>query len=326
MVIRLIIFVVLLSSSNAAKLPANVVPTKYLITLQTDFDKEILSYSGKVKIDVNVLIPTRDVLLNMHSSITVRDVDVYNPTTRFLDSNFSPTPPVNDIFTIRLDAVLAVGAYTIEMLFSGNLRNDGLGFFVMSFQNDSGGKDFVAATNFHTNYAHFTFPCFDEPQFLAKFNLEIKHNKSYIAISNKEIKQRIENVNNYATSIFEETESIPTYAFGFVVLNFRQVGPNAGRIEHRVYAQKKTIFGEFSKALSQGDMVIEMFHDLFGMPALNKLNQIILPGYADTPNGFHPCGIMLANETHLDNGDGSFSMLALIKSIARKYSVNYDYL
>jgi aminopeptidase N len=316
MVKQLTIWLLFLVLSEAAKLPENVVPSKYTITLQTDIDNRQMSFSGKVKIDVNILVPTQKILLNMHG-ITVSKVDVFNSKSHFIGSDFFLKPPVNEIITIGLDSIIPEGSYTVEMDFKGNFRNGTSGFFSSYLRNDEGLEEFAVVTNCHSGQnCRYIFPCFDEPQFLAKFNVEIKHNKNFVAISNTEIKKRAETMTAYVITSFQETQPISINAFGFAVLNFRQEGPNNVRIKHQVFAERKSVTsGEASTVLNQGDMVIEAFANLLGLPTISKLDQIILPNFVDTPDGYHPCGIMLAN---LDNNDDE---LEITKSIATKFSV-----
>jgi cytosol alanyl aminopeptidase len=315
--------VLFVAVANGSKAPT-VIPLKYTLQLVTDIEKGLTAYSGNVTIEVKVeKDDTSIIFLNMQG-LEITKVDVFNDTSHFIPDNFVVGPPNNEVITLRTNAFLSTGVYTIEMSFRGNLRNDSLGFF----SSVSGKENIIAATNFHSSFARYAFPCFDDPQFLVEFNLEIQHNKFFSAISSTKGKIFLLD-DEYAVTVFEKTDLIPIHAFGFAVQNYRDVGPNNMRIAHRVYAERLlSIDGKTTETLDQTDAIINLFYDLLGPPTIENLNQIIINDFIDSPYGFDPCTIMLGNQRHLINDDDKTSngdkLADATRIIATKYSVNYD--
>ncbi|MDA3781539.1 MAG: M1 family aminopeptidase, partial [Bacteroidales bacterium] len=86
--------------------------------------------------------------------------------------------------------------------------------------------------------ASTAFPCFDQPDMKAKFNLSLTIPKEWIAISNANLKDKIETDNN-KTYNFEKTELLSTYLFSFVVGKFNKVTKEQNGIEISMYHREK---------------------------------------------------------------------------------------
>lgn len=49
----------------------------------------------------------------------------------------------------------------------------------------------LGSTQFQTHHARRVFPCFDEPQYKAEFQLEITHHKSIKSLSNTRLMKSV---------------------------------------------------------------------------------------------------------------------------------------
>lgn len=320
MVIRAVLCLLLIYSVEAVKLPGDVIASKYNINLETDIGQGFYNYTGSVKIDVEVLVKTDCIVLHMND-LTAQKIELYNPAGLILRRDLI-AHTTNGITCIAMFPQLNAGAYRLEIQFDGFIRNDSLGFFARKFKDDIGSDAWIAATNFHSTYARFAFPCFDEPRFMASFALEIKHGKNYFALSSSEPLNVSETIDSkFVITSFKETIPMPTYAFGFAILPVRLSIPDL-KTSHRVFATPPN--NAFS-ALTEGDRIITIFEFLFQKPKVQKLDQIIIPDFEDPPYGFQPCGIMLANEKHIvDNfaTDKEEQKIEMMLSFARKYAVS----
>lgn len=319
MVIRAVLCLLLIYSIEA-RLPDDVIASKYEIILDTDIGEGLYNYSGRVKIDVEVLFKIDCIELHMND-LTAQRIELSNQAGMVLRRDLVASTS-NGLASITMFPQLNAGAYRLEIHFDGFIRNDSLGFFARKFKDDIGSDAWIAATNFHSTYARFAFPCFDEPRFMATFALEIKHDKNYFALSSSEQQNVTEIIDSrFVITTFKETIPMPTYAFGFAILPVRLSIPDL-KTSHRVFA---TPPNNAFAALTEGDRIITIFESLFQKPKVQKLDQIIIPGFEDPPYGFQPCGIMLANEKHIvDNfaTDKEEQKIEMMLSFARKYAVS----
>lgn len=319
MVFRAFLVLLLIRSIKAVKLSEKVIPSRYNVVLHTDIGQGLYNYTGRVKIDVDVLESIVEIVLHI-SDLTVQQIDVSNSSGHLLrrNLNFSESEGLSYII---LSPQLNPGAYSLEIWFDGFIRNDSLGFFAREYLDEKGDKNWMAATNFHSTYARFAFPCFDESQFSAKFSLEVKHDKKYFAVSSTEVRGQNE-IDKFVITTFEETFPLPTYAFGFAILPIKQNEMNVNKT-HRIHSVRPV--DALLSAMIEGDKIISRFELILGKPKVPKLDQIIIPGFDESPYGFQPCGIMLANEKHIMElvaPDKEARRLEMMISFAQKYAVN----
>ncbi|KAK3721404.1 hypothetical protein QZH41_018781 [Actinostola sp. cb2023] len=85
------------------------------------------------------------------------------------------------------DFLHANGTYQLFVTFNGMLATDNIGFYKQSYKTKSGQTRYFAVGLWNAPKA---FPCFDEPEFKAKFQLTIAHDKGLQAVSNMPIYER----------------------------------------------------------------------------------------------------------------------------------------
>ncbi|XP_065214650.1 aminopeptidase N-like [Planococcus citri] len=111
---------------------------------------------------------------------------------------------------------------TITILYSGEMRNDFKGLFRIQYE-ENGTKKLLAATQFEPTYARMVFPCFDEPQYSAKFAISIARYNDQTATSITPLSSTSEkdpNYNNRVWDTFQNTPPIPPYMVSFALHQF----------------------------------------------------------------------------------------------------------
>lgn len=76
------------------------------------------------------------------------------------------------------------GNYSLYLKFTSQLASELEGFYLSTYTTADGDKRYLATTHFEPTYARSAFPCFDEPQFKAKFKISIFRDRFHIALCN----------------------------------------------------------------------------------------------------------------------------------------------
>ena len=87
--------------------------------------------------------------------------------------------PVRETAELRFAESLPAGKTSLAIHFTGRVRDDLRGLYRIQ----SSGR-WYAATQFEGTYARMMFPCFDEPEYKATFDLTATIPKGSTAISN----------------------------------------------------------------------------------------------------------------------------------------------
>jgi puromycin-sensitive aminopeptidase len=258
------------SAASAERLPGDVVPVHYEISLSPDLGDG--SLAGSERISVQVVRPTTAVVLNsvdfalQHASI--RSAGVTRPATVVLDA-------ASETATLRLDAVLPPGEATIALDFSGRLRTDLRGLYV-----STGERRKYAVTQFEGTYARMAFPCFDEPAYKATFDLSVVVDDGDTAISNG----RIEAVRpgprpGKRTIRFTRSPRMSTYLVALAIGDFAcEEGMSDGILIRVCTVPGKQHLGRFALAMAQH--FLHWYNEWFAVRyPFGKLDMLAIPDY-----------------------------------------------
>ncbi|HZL08281.1 MAG TPA: M1 family metallopeptidase [Candidatus Dormibacteraeota bacterium] len=182
---------------------------------------------------------------------------------------------------VRLHAAETIypGDYTVTMEFSGEINRPMNGIYPCFFKHDGKDKKLIA-TQFESHHAREAFPCIDEPEAKAVFDLILTTPAGATALSNTPVKeQTVKDKKQHTT--FETTPRMSVYLLAFV---FGEMG----------YTEAKTADGITVRAYATPDNValtehgldvavrgLEFFGDYFGVPyPLQKLDMVALPDFS----------------------------------------------
>ncbi|XP_059138987.1 glutamyl aminopeptidase-like [Physella acuta] len=170
----------------STRLPRDVIPVHYDVTLFPNFYDGFGEFSGNSTIEVNVTSPTRYILLHVHTTyMNVTGTHVTDNTTGDeidVIRTFYHTP--HEFFVIQVGRDV-MGFVKLTLQFQGTLNKTLVGFYKSSYLNTLNGQTRnLAASKFEPTYARRAFPCFDEPNIKAEFTITLIHRPEYIALSN----------------------------------------------------------------------------------------------------------------------------------------------
>lgn len=251
-------------------------PNNYQLYL--DLDRENMNFTGKVTITgKKVSRPSQRITL--HS----KDLRIIGASIIKKDK----TGPVNiavdrinlqksyDEVRLHTKEQLYPGIYEITLEFAAAITKPMNGIYPCFFE--QGGQDKVLlATQFESHHAREAFPCIDEPEAKATFDLTLKTPSNETVIANTPVKTQ-----SAGLTSFETTPQMSTYLLAFVCgeLDYLEAKTKDGVIV-RTYATadnvKHTAF-----ALDVAVKCLEFYNEYFDIAyPLPKCDFIALPDFA----------------------------------------------
>ncbi|MBI3254410.1 MAG: M1 family peptidase, partial [Nitrosarchaeum sp.] len=170
------------------------------------------------------------------------------------------------------------GTAFVEIAFAGELNDRLLGFYRSQYK-QNGKTKYLATSQFEAADARRAFPCWDEPQAKATFDISIIAENKFTAISNMPIasKKKIKNKTIYK---FAKTPIMSTYLVYLAVGEFEYLTGKIGKTQVRVITTK----GNKSKgkySLDLGKKLLLSYEKYFGIKyPLPKLDLIAIPDFA----------------------------------------------
>jgi aminopeptidase N len=184
-----------------------------------------------------------------------------------------------DEVRLHADEMVYPGEYTVTMEFEGDVTKPMLGIYPCFFKHDEKEKKLIA-TQFESHHAREAFPCIDEPEAKATFDLTLTTPSSDTVLGNTPIKKQLIREGNHVTT-FETTPRMSTYLLAFVFgeLEYKEAKTKDG-VEIRTFATPDNIdLTDFG--LSVAVRCLEFFSDYFGVAyPLPKLDMVALPDFA----------------------------------------------
>jgi aminopeptidase N len=183
---------------------------------------------------------------------------------------------------LTLDASrLAVGDNPrIIVEFSGTITDPMHGLYPCYYEHD-GVKKELLATQFESHHAREVFPCIDEPEAKATFDLALTTEKGVSVLGNMPIKEQTEAQNSLVTT-FETTPKMSSYLLAFVVgeLQSKSTTTTSG-VTVTTWATKAQPADSLDFALDVAKRSIEFFDEYFGVPyPLPKADHVALPDFS----------------------------------------------
>jgi aminopeptidase N len=182
---------------------------------------------------------------------------------------------------VRLHAGQMVypGEYTVTIDFKGQITRNMNGIYPCFFEQGGKEKELVA-TQFESHHAREVFPCVDEPEAKATFDLMLTTPKGETVLANTPAKEA-HTKGSQTTTTFETTPKMSTYllAFAYGELGYKEAKTASG-VTVRTYATPDNVqFTDF--ALDTAVKALDFYTEYFGIPyPLPKCDMIALPDFA----------------------------------------------
>ena len=247
-------------------------PTNYKLTFEPDLKK--FTFDGSESISVNCKKSVN--VITMHCAELKIKSCVVKSGKKIIKSH----PKLNEKkeeLQIKLEEKV-VGSCVVELEFEGILNDRLLGFYRSKYE-QNGKTKYLATTQFEAADARRAFPCWDEPEAKATFEISIIADKKFTAISNMPVHSK-KKTGSKIIYAFQKTPLVSTYLIYLGVGEFEYLTGKAGKIQIRVVTTKGNISkGKFS--LDLGKKLLTSYEKYFGIKfPLPKLDLIAIPDFA----------------------------------------------
>jgi len=184
-----------------------------------------------------------------------------------------------DEVRLHTDGLIYPGTYEITLEFEGQIT-DAMNGLYPSRYSINGKDDIILGTQFESHHAREVFPCIDEPEAKATFDLTVTAEKNDTILGNTPVKSQ-EVRGTARTAVFEQTPIMSTYLLAFIAgdLHYKEARTKDG-VSIRAYSTVDKI-DQTDFALATAVKTLEFYNDYFDLPyPLPKLDMVALPDFA----------------------------------------------
>ena len=265
----------------AYRLPTSVRPHAYRLVLTPDLDRA--TFAGDVEIDITVESPTPAVTFNAAElDITFAELNDSDPDAGYA---IAPIEIALDLEEERVTLLFAeplrTGPAVLHLSFTGILNDKLHGFYRSTFTDQDGSERTIATTQMESTDARRAFPCWDEPELKATFDVTLVVDDTLAAYSNGPVVEDSPLPGGKRRVRFAPTMVMSTYLVAFIVGPLEATEPLdvAGVPLRIVHTPGKSDLTPF--ALAVGAHALTFFTEYFGIPyPADKLDLVAIPDFA----------------------------------------------
>jgi len=170
-----------MTSGSPYRLPRTVTPSHYAIELR--LDPNAPTFDGTQDVAITVHEPVTEIALN-GKELTVHAGTVIADGGSTVEIAKAVPDPSAGRITLELPDELAAGSYTLRLSFTGRLSDLMEGMYRSRFTDDAGRDHVLITTHFEATDARRNFPCWDEPDLKASFQMTLVVPEGMTALTN----------------------------------------------------------------------------------------------------------------------------------------------
>lgn len=263
-------------SSNPHRLPRTVIPRHYAVELAPQLDEA--RFSGTVTVELDVTEPVATLVCNaieldLHEVVLTDATGARQAATVTLD-------PGLERAELHLGSRVPAGPAHLSVRFDGTLNDKLRGFYRSRFDGPDSTSHTIATTQFEATDARRAFPCWDEPDLKATFDITLVAPADATVLScMSPVADEVIDGDRHVR--FATTPPLSTYLLAFVVGPLEATAPIDVdgvplRIVHPPGAADQT-----SYAAEVGEFALRFLTDWFGLPYPgDKLDLVAIPDFA----------------------------------------------
>ena len=245
------------------------VPEHYQLSL--DIDREARSFRGTIVVQ-GELQPNANSITLHANKLTIETAHIDGKTA--------------DVNMGEFDAVefsranLKPGNHIVTIGYSGTITDPMHGMYPCYFTVDGVKKELIA-TQFESHHAREAFPCIDEPEAKATFDLTLTTEPDITVLGNMPVTSQVVE-NGRLVTTFDTTPRMSTYLLAWVYgeMHKKTATTNSG-VEVNVWSTKAQPLAALDFALDHAVKSIEFFDEYFGTAyPLPKSDHVALPDFS----------------------------------------------
>ncbi len=249
-----------------------ILPINYDLEFEPDFNR--FKFRGKEKILINVLRPTRQIIL--HSA----ELDIQDCVVIWNEKKIKAKVKLdkkNEELILNLSEKISDKAVVL-INFIGVLNDKLVGFYRSKYEY-KGTEKYLATTQFEAADARRAFPCWDEPEAKATFDISLVVDNNLIAISNMPAVSK-KKLGKKTLFRFGTTPVMSTYLLYLAVGEFEFLQGKLGKILVRIVTTRgKKEQGKMAMVFTK--QFLSYFQKYFKIQyPLPKLDMIAIPDFA----------------------------------------------
>ena len=246
------------------------IPTHYSLAIDLSHAKERI-FRGTVNIDGEMPTGVDQILLHT-KDLTIESVVVDGSSVPFTHGEFDGLALGGD--------TLQPGKHAITIVFSGSITDAMHGLYPCYYEHE-GVKKELFATQFESHHAREVFPCIDEPEAKATYDVTLTTEPGVVVLGNQPIKSQSTKDGSLVTT-FETTPRMSSYLLAWVVGELhRKTTMTKDGVEVSVWATPAQRPEALDFPLEHAVKSIEFFNEYFGVPyPLPKSDHVALPDFS----------------------------------------------
>lgn len=189
------------------------------------------------------------------------------------------------------------GKHILVLSFSGKITDSMHGLYPCYYEHDGIAKELLA-TQFESHHAREVFPCIDEPEAKAVFDVTLTTETGVTVLGNMPVKsQNIEN--GLLVTRFNSTPKMSSYLVAWVVGELhKKTAKTKSGVEVNIWATLAQPVESLDFALDNAAKIIDFFDDYFETPyPLPKSDHVALPDFSS--GAMENWGLITYRETTL---------------------------
>jgi puromycin-sensitive aminopeptidase len=258
------------------RLPTGISPNHYKLALTPDL--EACTFEGTVAIEVSITEPAAEIVFNA-AELEIGQTTVVDSTGATHVGTVT-TDEKLERATVTFPNAFSAGDATLHVAYTGRINDDLRGFYRSTFTDAEGQQRVIATTQFESTDARRAFPCWDEPECKATFDVRMFVPDGLMGLSNGPVVAE-EKADGGTWVTFGTTMKMSTYLVAFIV------GPlvatpavDVDSVPLRVACVPgRERLADF--ALEVGAHALRFFASYFDLPyPAGKLDLVALPDFA----------------------------------------------